>query len=172
MNVLERNPAGIQYVSHSERGHLNGHSMYVLTGWVLQHSSEPDCWIMLCVWQDKWGEQYVKDFFFWEMEGTGIEERIRDTDFKFHYGKNNTVFKKAKSSMLCIILFMVAAVARSPPTGMATRRVYSDYRDQIPLHHSTVQVKIVLIVSIFSRNIKHFIRECINSFFLTTIYKQ
>lgn len=69
--------------------------------------------------------------------------------------------------MLCIILFIVAAVAHSPPTGMATCRVYLDYRDQIPLHHSTVQVKIVLLVSVSSRNVKYFVCECINSLFLT-----
>lgn len=69
--------------------------------------------------------------------------------------------------MLCIILFIVAAVACSPPTGMAACTVYLDYSDQIPRHWSTVQVKTVLLVFIFSRNVKHFVCGCINSSFST-----
>lgn len=69
--------------------------------------------------------------------------------------------------MLCIILFIIAGVPCSPPTGMPVHRMYLDYSDQIPSYCSTLRVKTVLLVLIFIRNIKHCLYRCINSSFST-----
>lgn len=128
--------------------------------------SQRSC-IMLHVQQEKWGERCAK-MMFW---GNGRDWKYQKRELATHrlqvsLWKEQRVFKEVKN-MLCIILFIVAAVGCSPPTGMASCRVYLDYSDHIPPHHWTVQVKTVLLVLIFSRNVKHFVCRCINSYFST-----